>query len=53
MADETEAEWEAEQVSEARMAAARWAVELVHEHRELLDLIPPDLRHLYTGRPPQ
>ncbi len=51
MSDETEAEWEAEQVDEARLAAARWAVELVDEHPELLDLVPADRRHLYTGRP--
>ncbi len=51
MADETEADYDARQVDEARLAAARWAVELVDEHRELLDLIPADRRHLYTGRP--
>ncbi len=49
MSDETE--WETEQVDEARLAAARWAVELLDEHRELLDLIPPDRHHLYTGTP--
>ena len=51
MADETEAEWVSEQVSEARMAAARWAVELVDANPELLDLVPAGMRHLYTGRP--
>lgn len=49
MRDETEAEWEAGQVDEARLAAARWAIALVDSHPELLDIIPPSRRHYYVG----
>ncbi len=48
MSDET-AEWEAGQVDEARLAAARWAIALVESHPELLDLVPPEKRRLYVG----
>ncbi len=49
MADETDSQWEAEQVDEARLAAARWAIALVERHPELLDLVPPEKRHFYVG----
>ncbi len=49
MHDETEAEYGAGQVDEARLAAARWAIALVDDHPELLEIIPADRRRYYVG----